>query len=75
MKYVRSIADHGVSLRAGAIYRVLPPEANDGDLLRIADETMREAGSEGGYLYPTDYFEPVQSDELDNQSIKLWQEL
>lgn len=65
MNYVRSIADHGVSLRAGAIYRVLPPEANDGNLLRIADETSGEAGSEGGYLFPADYFEVVHADELD----------
>jgi hypothetical protein len=64
MNYVRAIVDHGVSLRAGAIYPVLPPEANDGDLLHVADETTGEAGSEGGYLYPADYFEPVQPDEL-----------
>lgn len=66
MNYVRAIVDHGVSLRADAIYPVLPPEANDGDLLRIADETMGEAGSEGGYLYPANFFELVPPDELPN---------
>ncbi len=64
MNYVRAIVDHGVSLRAGAVYQVLPPEANDGDLLRIADETTGEAGSEGGYLYPSDFFEAVPPGEL-----------
>lgn len=64
MNYVRAIVDHGVLLRAGAIYPVLPPEANDGSLLRIADETSGEASSEGGYLFPAAYFEIVEPDEL-----------
>ncbi|MEZ4707192.1 MAG: hypothetical protein R3A44_08305 [Caldilineaceae bacterium] len=43
----------------GSIYKVLSPEANDpADMLRIVDETFGEPGSECGYLYPTDYFEP-----------------
>jgi hypothetical protein len=67
MKYVRCINNEGylVSLRLGAIYRVLPPEPNDGDLLRIADETSGEPGSAGGYLFAATRFEPVDLAELD----------
>lgn len=64
MKYVRCVDEHGVSLRSGAIYRVLPPEKNDGDFLRIADETSGEAGSEGGYLFSPDKFVVVEPSEL-----------
>lgn len=46
-------------LTIGGIYKVLLPEANDpADMLRIADETFGEPGSEAGYLYPATYFEP-----------------
>lgn len=65
MIYVRCLDEQGVSLRAGSIYRVLPPEVNDGNLLRIADETSGEAGSEGGYLFSPESFETVQLEELD----------
>jgi hypothetical protein len=66
MNYVRCINNQGyeVSLREGALYRVLPPEPGDGRLLRIMDETAREAGSEEGYLFAPERFEPVQADEL-----------
>ena len=60
MIYVRCLDEQGVSLRAGSIYRVLPPEVNDSNLLRIADETSGEAGSEGGYLFSAESFETVQ---------------
>ncbi len=46
-------------LTLGAIYKVLPPERNDpADMVRIVDETFGEPGSEAGYLYPNQYFEP-----------------
>ena len=64
MKYVRCIHEHGVSLKAETIYRVLPPEVNDGDFLRIADETSGEAGSEGGYLFSPEHFVIVEPEEL-----------
>lgn len=70
MRYVRCINNEGypVSLRVGMIYRVLPPERNDGDLLRIADETSGEPGSAGRYLFDAAYFEPVTLDELDEDA-------
>ena len=66
MKYVRCINNEGytVSLHVGEIYRVLPPKPNDGNLLRLADETTGEIGSEGGYLFDAARFEPVALDEL-----------
>jgi hypothetical protein len=46
-------------ITVGGIYKVLPPERNDPtDMVRIVDETFGEPGSEAGYLYPGDYFEP-----------------
>jgi len=45
----------------GCTYKVLPPERNDpADMLRIVDETFGEPGSESGYLYPGNYFEPFE---------------
>jgi hypothetical protein len=36
----------------GRVYKVAPPEENDGDMLRVID------GSGEDYLYPVTYFEP-----------------
>ncbi|MCB0110517.1 MAG: hypothetical protein KDE53_31565 [Caldilineaceae bacterium] len=50
---------------------MLPPEPNDDDLLRIADETTGGAGSEGGYLYPANFFESVPPDELPDSMLDI----
>lgn len=68
MKYVRCINNRGFitdtngklfdevidDLVVGQIYKVAPPAENDGDELRIVDESGED------YLYPADYFEPVK---------------
>jgi hypothetical protein len=41
-----------VRLSVGKVYKLAPPEANDGDLLRVIDESGED------YLYPAGYFEP-----------------
>jgi hypothetical protein len=47
-----------VRLIVGKVYKLAPPEANDGDLLRVIDESGED------YLYPATYFEPLSiSDE------------
>jgi hypothetical protein len=43
-----------ISLTVGQIYKVAPPAENDGDMLRVIDNEGED------YLYPADYFEPVQ---------------
>jgi hypothetical protein len=44
----------------GKVYRVAPPLANDHpSMLRVFDGSYGQAGSEIGYLYPRDYFVPV----------------
>jgi hypothetical protein len=43
-------------LIVGHVYKVAPPEANDGDDLRIIDESGED------YLYPASYFEPLSID-------------
>lgn len=40
-------------LIVGAVYKVVPPMENDGDLWRVIDETGED------YLYPARYFEPL----------------
>lgn len=68
MNYGRCLNNEGyeVSLRAGAVYRVLSdPDAERHGLLRILDETTGEAGSASGYLFAADRFEPLASAELD----------
>ncbi|MEI2609110.1 MAG: hypothetical protein V9G20_10835 [Candidatus Promineifilaceae bacterium] len=44
--------DFAPHLVVGRVYKVAPPEPNDGDMLRIID------GSGEDYLYPAHYFEP-----------------
>jgi len=47
----------------GKVYRVAPPLKNDQPfLIRIFDGSYGQAGSEIGYLYPRDYFEPIELD-------------
>jgi hypothetical protein len=40
-------------LEVGQVYKLAPPEPNDGDMLRVID------GSGEDYLYPASYFEPL----------------
>ncbi len=60
-----------VSLIVGKVYKVVTPEANDGDLLRVIDETGED------YLYPASYFEPLiinseQATEVVTAHIPSW---
>lgn len=50
---------HLAALVVGQIYKVASPQENDGDLLRVIDESGED------YLYPARYFEPytITSDE------------
>jgi hypothetical protein len=44
----------------GKVYRVAPPLPNDNPMMiRIFDGSYGQPGSEIGYLYPRDYFEPI----------------
>lgn len=55
--------DYEPHLMIGKVYRVAPPLDNDHpSMIRIFDGSYGEAGSEIGYLYPRDYFEPVELD-------------
>lgn len=55
--------DYMPDLMIGKVYRVAPPLANDHpSMIRIFDGSYGQAGSEIGYLYPRDYFEPVDLD-------------
>ncbi|HRJ43285.1 MAG: hypothetical protein KJZ86_18295 [Caldilineaceae bacterium] len=48
-----------LSLTVGKVYKALPdPLAERHGDIRVIDESYGEAGSEGGYLYPADYFQP-----------------
>lgn len=50
-------------LIVGKVYRVAPPLHNDHpSMIRVFDGSYGQAGSEIGYLYPRDYFEPVALD-------------
>jgi hypothetical protein len=40
-------------LVVGQVYRAVPPAVNDGEMLRIIDESGED------YLYPASYFEPI----------------
>lgn len=51
-------------LTIGKVYKVISdPVAEQHGMTRIIDESFGEPGSEDGYLYPSDYFEPVLPDE------------
>ena len=46
------------SLVVGQVYKRMPAEENDGDRIRVIDESGED------YLYPADYFEPfLETDE------------
>ena len=46
-------------LTIGKVYKVISdPVAERHGMTRIIDESFGEPGSENGYLYPADYFEP-----------------
>lgn len=51
------------SLIVGQVYKVAPPEENDGDLWRVIDETGED------YLYPARYFEPLDLTETVAETI------
>lgn len=56
-------------LTVGQIYKVISdPVAEQHGMLRVIDESFGEAGSENGYLYPSDYFEPFLPDEQFSRS-------
>ena len=42
-----------VRLIVGKVYKLTPPKPNDGNLLRVIDESGED------YLYPASYFEPL----------------
>ncbi|MCY3991939.1 MAG: hypothetical protein OXF50_12025 [Caldilineaceae bacterium] len=51
-------------LTIGKVYKVISdPVAEQHGMTRIIDESFGESGSEDGYLYPSDYFEPFLPDE------------
>ena len=66
MRYVRCINNKGfihdqngqlfdetiADLQIGQVYKVAPPDKNDGNFLRIIDASGED------YLYPANYFEP-----------------
>lgn len=46
-------------LIVGKVYKIIPDRiAEKHGLIRVIDESFGEPGSENGYLYPADYFEP-----------------
>jgi len=49
-------ANFAPHLIMGRVYKVTPPEKNDGGMLRVID------GSGEDYLYPMNYFEPFVPD-------------
>lgn len=52
------------SLIVGKVYKLAIPEPNDGDLLRVIDESGED------YLYPASYFDPlVMNDEPATDSV------
>lgn len=67
MNYVRCIKNTGFiydqngqlfdetipDLVIGQVYKVAPPDVNDGEMLRVIDESGED------YLYPATYFEPL----------------
>jgi hypothetical protein len=68
MKYVRCVdnkayiqwpdqafdPEETTTLTIGKIYKVAPPDPNDGDMLRVYDDTAED------YLFPAVYFEPYE---------------
>ena len=51
------------------VYKVISdPVAEEHGMIRVIDESFGEAGSENGYLYPADYFEPFLPNEEHGRS-------
>ena len=70
MSYVKCINNEGyeVSLRKGKVYRQVFNEPSvSPDMIRVIDETYGEVGSEIGYLFSADRFEPVLLSSLKDQ--------
>ena len=70
MSYVKCINNEGyeASLRKGKVYRQVFNEPSvSPDMIRVIDETYGEVGSEIGYLFAADRFEPVQLSSLKDQ--------
>ena len=56
-------------LTVGKVYKVISdPTAEQHGMMRIIDESFGEPGSEDGYLYPSDYFEPFLPNEQFSRS-------
>ncbi len=56
-------------LTKGKVYKVISdPVAEEHGMIRVIDESFGEAGSENGYLYPADYFEPFLPNEEQHRS-------
>lgn len=56
-------------LTVGKVYKVISdPAAEQHGMMRIIDESFGEPGSENGYLYPSDYFEPFLPNEQFSRS-------
>ena len=62
-------------LTIGKVYKLISdPIAERHGMLRVIDESFGEAGSEGGYLYPADYFElflPIEDHSSSSLTIHL----
>jgi hypothetical protein len=72
MRYVRCINNRGfiadqngelfdetiADLVVGEVYKVVPPSDNDGEFLRVVDDSGED------YLYPTTYFEPFEPQKM-----------
>jgi hypothetical protein len=58
------LAESFIELKIGAVYKVWPfnPETDIEGMVRVRGEFPNEPGSEEGYLYPVDYFEPFIPD-------------
>jgi len=61
-------------LTVGKVYKVISdPIAEQHGMTRIVDEGFGERGSENGYLYPVDYFEPFLPTEVkDRVSLTIY---
>lgn len=61
-------------LTVGKVYKVVSdPTAEQHGMTRIIDESFGEPGSEDGYLYPSDYFEPFLPEEhLSRSSLTIY---
>ena len=58
-------------LLIGKVYRIAPPLPNDNpSMIRIFDGSYGQAGSEIGYLYPRDYFELIDPNQLKGHADK-----